>query len=76
MHFKMSSAIYFNLEQSKILSSGNGLIQKSRLKASIFHYAQKFHNIHVILEVFNLLPDLPILDSSSSTANIDMMSKI
>ena len=25
MHFKMSSAICFNLEQSKILSSGNGL---------------------------------------------------
>ena len=26
MHFKMSSAISFNLDQSKILSSGNGLI--------------------------------------------------
>ena len=26
MHFKMSSAICFNLDQSKILSSGNGLI--------------------------------------------------
>ena len=25
MHFKMSSAICFNLDQSKILSSGNGL---------------------------------------------------
>ena len=25
MHFKMSSAISFNLDQSKILSSGNGL---------------------------------------------------
>ena len=25
MHFKMSSAIYLNLDQSKILSSGNGL---------------------------------------------------
>ena len=25
MHFKMSSAICFSLEQSKILSSGNGL---------------------------------------------------
>ena len=26
MHFEMSSAICFNLDQSKILSSGNGLI--------------------------------------------------
>ena len=26
MHFKMSSAICFNLNQSKILSSGNGLV--------------------------------------------------
>ena len=25
MHFKISSAIFFNLDQSKILSSGNGL---------------------------------------------------
>ena len=25
MHFKMLSAIYFNLGQSRILSSGNGL---------------------------------------------------
>ena len=31
MHFKMSSAICFNLDQSKILSSGNGLIW-TRLK--------------------------------------------
>ena len=27
MHFKMLSAICFNLDQSKILSSGNGLTQ-------------------------------------------------
>ena len=26
MHFKMSSAICFNMDQSKILSSGNGLM--------------------------------------------------
>ena len=26
MHFKMSSAVCFNLDQFKILSSGNGLI--------------------------------------------------
>ena len=28
MHFKISSAICFNLYQSKILSSGNGLIHQ------------------------------------------------
>ena len=28
MHFKMSSAISFNLDQSKIFSSGNGLKKK------------------------------------------------
>ena len=28
MHFKMSSAICFNLDQSKILSSENGLSEK------------------------------------------------
>ena len=27
MHFKISSAICFNLDQSKILSSGNGLTE-------------------------------------------------
>ena len=33
MHFKMLSAICFNLDQSKILSSGNGL--KSQRKKSL-----------------------------------------
>ena len=31
MDFKMSSAICFNLDQSKILSSGNGLNNKQPL---------------------------------------------
>ena len=31
MHFKMSSAICFNLDQSKILSSGNGLNSHSQM---------------------------------------------
>ena len=31
MHFKMLSAISFNLDQSKILSSGNGLTNKAIL---------------------------------------------
>ena len=30
MHFKVSSAICFNLDQSKILSSGNGLMARRR----------------------------------------------
>ena len=32
MHFKMSSAISFNLDQSKILLSGNGLMGKNKSK--------------------------------------------
>ena len=32
MLFKMSSAICFNLNQSKILSSGNGLMPKSKCR--------------------------------------------
>ena len=30
MHFKMSSVMRFNLDQSKILSSGNGLINEMK----------------------------------------------
>ena len=32
MHFKLSSAICFNLDQSRILSSGNGLSQYMSLQ--------------------------------------------
>ena len=52
MHFKIPSAIFFNLDRSKILSSGNELSTDSPL------------------------PDMPNLDSSSSTANKDMISKM
>ena len=31
MHFKMSSAICFNLDQSKILLSGNGLTLENKI---------------------------------------------
>ena len=50
----MSYAIRFNLDQSKILSSGNGL---------------KLYQSYP-------LPDMPMLDSSNSAANKDMISKI
>ena len=41
MYFKMSSAICFNLDKSKILSSGNGLLVKasSILKSILVKYA-------------------------------------
>ena len=39
MHFKMSSAICFNLDQSKILSSGNGLTVKQIMR--YFQQAEK-----------------------------------
>ena len=37
MHFKMSSAICFNLDQSKIVSSGNGLKLALCCKGLILH---------------------------------------
>ena len=37
MHFKMLSAICFNLEQSKILFSGNGLMPFSALSQPQVH---------------------------------------
>ena len=43
MHFKMSSAICLNLDQSRILSSGNGLNV-----AQIMIYA--FHRVENIVE--------------------------
>ena len=38
MHFKMSSAIRFNLDQSKIVFSGNGLMHRSDSKRHRFIY--------------------------------------
>ena len=37
MHFKMSSAICFNLEQSKNLSSGNGSRSFQSYLKTLFH---------------------------------------
>ena len=37
MHFKMSSAICFNLDQSKILSSGNRLINATIQTEETYH---------------------------------------
>ena len=44
MHFKMLSAICFTLDQSKILSSGNGLIgyHEQKLLLSIFSFPTTF----------------------------------
>ena len=41
MHFKMLSAVCFNLDQSKIFSSGNGLIAIPRSKILIEVLAAK-----------------------------------
>ena len=43
MHFKMSSAICFNLDQSKILSSGNGLSLYQTVQ-SFKTFGDKFEN--------------------------------
>ena len=42
MHFKMSSAIYFNLDHFKILSSGNGPYKTLWKNGEIAHFEQ-FH---------------------------------
>ena len=41
MHLKMSSAICFNLDQSKTLSSGNGLKHKTPKTALILMFSKK-----------------------------------
>ena len=54
MHFKTSSAIYFTLDQSKILSSGNGLnlwlLDKELNRLTVFvagkQTMEKFQNSH------------------------------
>ena len=57
MHFKMSSAICFNLDQSRILSSGNGVITQHQLTldhhltnvkilASFFPFLLSAHHKH------------------------------
>ena len=45
MHFKMSSAICFNLDQSKILSSGYGLIHSHDTSY------QASHHVHVKIKL-------------------------
>ena len=47
----MSSAIYFN-DQSKILSSGNGLRESGR---ALLYLANKIHAVHGNLLVYKLL---------------------
>ena len=58
MHFKMSSAICFNLDQSKILLSGNGLKPNSQIltltkvKAfAVYQFKDAFFDIHVVQNI-------------------------
>ena len=44
MHFKMSSAICFNLDQSKMLSSGNGLL-KYMYEGSVLGIDYPIHDV-------------------------------
>ena len=48
MHFKMSSAICFNLDQSKILSSGNGLRNAPSLVLHSIENLSLIRYIHLI----------------------------
>ena len=43
MHFKLSSAICFNMDLSKILSSGNGLKGNNSIKNSMNHDQNTIH---------------------------------
>ena len=57
MHFKMLSAIFFNMDQSKILSSGNGLnhclmendfktlFNMEKMQVTFFNNDSCFHNV-------------------------------
>ena len=42
MHFEMLSAIYFNLDQSKMLLSGDGLNGTSHIVKQSYHIVLKF----------------------------------
>ena len=61
----MSSAIYFNMEQSKILSSGNGLMQhydKTMLGAVLFNSISHEQNLACTLGMKSLLTVNPLPD--------------
>ena len=53
MHFKMPSAISFNLDQSNILSSGNGLMNVLILKNLI---NMKVTTVHLLSQSEVVLP--------------------
>ena len=55
MYFKMSSAICFNLDQSKILSSGNGLKNVSSDIASTWCIVLVRHNCEYAIIRFLLI---------------------
>ena len=84
----MLSAICFNLNQSKVLSPGNGLtsifstvcivlsVTTSTILASLAPEYILGKDKSETLSCVNPLPDMPSLGSSNSMANKDMMSKI
>ena len=69
MHFKMASAICFNLDQSKILMEGNFI--EELVTYEIHTYMHTYMYI-IFNSRYNPLPDRPILGFSSSDANKDM----
>ena len=79
MLFKLSSAICFNSDQSKSLSSGNGLNNQKSTNCVTFK-SQKLWKIKLrtYITVYQQypLPDMPIFASLNSAANKDMMSKV
>ena len=64
MHFRISSAICFNLDKSKILSSVNGLMSLQNMSIHITLHIDLGQNfmLSVSFLYVNLLPDDKILD--------------
>ena len=67
----MSSAICFNLDQSKILLSGNGLIIFTENQALTAEYWHHFAMLFFDLDLFNSLPNDKILDVTKLKAFAD-----
>ena len=55
MHFKMLSGICFNLDQSKVLSSGNGLKDQQWPEVNNLYDKMNSHLMIVLKKLDNLL---------------------
>ena len=66
MHFKMSSVISFNLDQSKIFSSGNGL-NKAGAEKLLKTFLKKRYTVKPVLETTCIKQSTAARDHCSET---------